>query len=406
MGVRRFELDRLFPFLFSVGIFLPNGIKSAALGALIIHFFPRIKFRAFIGFLRKDYLSLMFIGFFLLTAISFFWSENKGAYFEELNSKLPFLIVPLSIFLGNRNLNKSINGMLYAFYWTGLLVSIACVFQAAFFFPSGFQWDNFVYEKLATLSGLQPIYLSLYLILSSLAWYQLFLAGEFEKSRIHFASPVFLYLMVVLLSSRTELMVYVGGFLLILLRHFWGRKIIIVSSVLLFLLLTVVMIMCSKTNAGRFAEMVDVKSDYKSNRWGGRSLRIEKWRNTLECYMNFPILGTGAGDCEDELLKVYRKNNFEIALKANYNPHNQFLQTLLTLGPLGLVFLLGIFGSMLTRAERNQDFTLFLLAIVFAFSMVTESMLERQSGIFLFTVLISFFAAVSKSKEAELPVEN
>ncbi len=406
MGVRRFELDRVFPFLFSVGIFLPNGIKSAALGALIIHFFPKIKFRAFIGFLRKDYLSLMFIGFFLLTAISFFWSENKGAYFEELNSKLPFLIVPLSIFLGNRNLNKSINGMLYAFYWTGLLVSIACVFQSAFFFPSGFQWDNFVYEKLATLSGLQPIYLSLYLILSSLAWYQLFLSGEFKKSRIHFASPAFLYLMVVLLSSRTELMVYVGGFLLILLRHFWGRKIIIVCSVLLFSLLTVVVIMCSKTNAGRFAEMVDVKSDYKSNKWGGRSLRIEKWRNTLECYMNFPILGTGAGDCEDELLKVYRKNNFEIALKASYNPHNQFLQTLLTLGPIGLFFLLGIFGSMLKRADRNQDFPLFLLVIVFAFSMITESMLERQSGIFLFTVLVSFFAAVSKSKAAELPVEN
>jgi O-antigen ligase len=82
------------------------------------------------------------------------------------------------------------------------------------------------------------------------------------------------------------------------------------------------------------------------------------------------------------------------------------LQTLLTLGPLGLVFLLGIFGSMLTRAERNQDFTLFLLAIVFAFSMVTESMLERQSGIFLFTVLTCFFAAVSKSKEADSLVEN
>jgi O-antigen ligase len=122
--------------------------------------------------------------------------------------------------------------------------------------------------------------------------------------------------------------------------------------------------------------------------------------------MNFPILGTGAGDCEDELLKVYRKNNFEIALKASYNPHNQFLQTLLTLGPIGLFFLLGIFGSMLRRADRNQDFPLFLLVIVFAFSMITESMLERQSGIFLFTVLTCFFAAVSKMQEAESPVEN
>jgi O-antigen ligase len=122
--------------------------------------------------------------------------------------------------------------------------------------------------------------------------------------------------------------------------------------------------------------------------------------------MNFPILGTGAGDCGDELRKTYQKNNFEIALKANYNPHNQFLQTLLTLGPIGLFFLLGIFGFMLRRADRNQDFPLFLLVIVFAFSMITESMLERQSGIFLFTVLTCFFAAVSKSQEAEFAVEN
>jgi O-antigen ligase len=315
-------------------------------------------------------------------------------------------MVPLILNQSNKGLFGWSTFFLKTIYLLGIIISFCCLIQAAFFSPSGFQWDNFVYEKLATLSGLQPIYLSLFLILSSLSWYQLFLLGEFKKFRVHFASPVFLYLMVVLLSSRTELMVYVGGFLLILLRHFWGQKIIIFSSVLLFSLLTVVMIMCSKTNAGRFAEMVDVKSDYKSNRWGGRSLRIEKWRNTLECYMNFPILGTGAGDCGDELRKTYQKNNFEIALKANYNPHNQFLQTLLTLGPIGLFFLLGIFGFMLRRADRNQDFPLFLLVIVFAFSMITESMLERQSGIFLFTVLTCFFAAVSKSQEAEFAVEN
>jgi len=399
-------LGRFVIAFFFTGIFLPNGIWTVSLILLLLYFLPQLQFNTWFKTMQKDSVALFQVLFFLFTAISVLWSSNMSDFGTELQSKLPFLMVPLILNQSNKGLFGWSTFFLKTIYLLGIIISFCCLIQAAFFSPSGFQWDNFIYEKLAMLSGLQPIYLSLFLILSSLSWYQLFLLGDLKKSRIHFVSPVFLYLMVVLLSSRTELMVYVGGFLLILLRHFRGRKIIIISSVLLFSLLTVVVILCSKTNASRFAEMVDIKSDYKSNKWGGRSLRIEKWRNTLECYMNFPILGTGAGDCGDELRKTYQKNNFEIALKANYNPHNQFLQTLLTLGPIGLFFLLGIFGSILRRADRNQDFPLFLLVIVFAFSMITESMLERQSGIFLFTVLTCFFAAVSKSQEAEFAVEN
>jgi O-antigen ligase len=190
-------------------------------------------------------------------------------------------------------------------------------------------------------------------------------------------------------------MVYTGGFFMVLFHHFRHRTLLFLAGIAVFIAFTATLILFSKTNASRFREMLDFQSGYQSNQWGGRSLRIEKWKNALECYAQFPFLGTGAGDCSDELMKTYEKNTFEIALKAGYNPHNQYLQTLLTLGPIGLILFLAMFAISFYRARRQGNFFLFLLAYAFAASMITESMLERQTGVFLFTVLLTFFASVN-----------
>jgi O-antigen ligase len=113
------------------------------------------------------------------------------------------------------------------------------------------------------------------------------------------------------------------------------------------------------------------------------------------------LLGTGAGDCSDELQKVYQRNDFDIAYHAQYNPHNQYLQVLLTLGPAGLLFFMALFGTAIYRARIQKNFTLFLLAYIFAASMITESMLERQTGMFLFSVLMAFFAAIPEKADAK-----
>jgi len=397
MNTGKITAGSVIPFLFSAAIFLPNGIKTIALCAFVIHVFPRDGFRSYFENIRKDGMSLAFIGFFFFTALSYFWSENKAAYFDEVQSKLPFLLIPFSLFSGNRRLPASEKGTLKAFYFTGIAISLACLFSSIFLKEGVFQWENLVYEKLAEFSRLQPIYLALFLIISSLCWYKLYLRKELPEIWLHKITPVFLYLMIVLLSSRAELMVYTGGIVFILFRHFRKKVRILALFLVAFSGLTAALILMSKTNSDRFREMFDLKNDYHSNQWGGRSLRIEKWKNTLECYLSFPFLGTGAGDCSDELQKVYLRNGFDIAFRAQYNPHNQYLQTLLTLGPLGLGLFLSMFIIAFYRAWRQRNFLLFLLTYAFAASMITESMLERQAGIFLFTVLLGFFASLPEN---------
>ena len=382
---------------FCAGIFLPNGLKTISLICLLAYFLQGQKRAAWWQHFRKDYFSLAFAFFFLITAISGLWSENKTEFLSELQSKIPFLAVALVLNRFNTRINSAVKPFLISLYWAGILISVGCLIRG-FFFSGKSLAESLVYEELASFSSLQPIYLSLFLILSSIAWYTLQQKNELPRAAFHRFAPVFFYLMVVQLSSRTELMVYTGGVFFVLFRHFrehLGKLIAVLGG---FAFLTVLLICLDKTNLSRYREMLDFQQDYKQNVWGGRSLRLEKWKNTWECYQQFPLLGTGAGDCSDELQRIYKKNTFDIAYNAQYNPHNQYLQTLLTLGPVGLFLFLSAFLIAFRRAYHKSSFVLFLLTYAFAASMITESMLERQTGVFLFTIILGFFACADPEK--------
>lgn len=388
-------------FFFCLAVFMPNGIKTSSLVVLLLFLLSGLRFQNWWHGFRKDGFALAACGLFMLTAISWFWTENKEEFFSELRSKLPFLLVPLIINHSNRKLPKTETPLLKALYFSGILISIACLLHAAFLGKNLPLSERMVYEELARFSGIQPIYLSLYVILSSFAWYRLKLKGNLPSGPLHAGAPVFFYLMVVQLSSRTELMVYTGGIILVVLRHYRNHLLKAAAGLTIFAVFTALLISLDKTNSSRYSEMLDFKKDYRQNNWGGRSLRIEKWKNSIECYLQFPMLGTGAGDCSDELQKMYKKNGFDIAFQAQYNPHNQYIQTLLTLGPAGLMCFLALFIITFYRAWKQDNYSLFLLSYIFAASMITESMLERQTGVFLFSVLMAFFASVPQEEKPE-----
>jgi O-antigen ligase len=389
----------LIPFIYSSGFFFQNGIKTITYIVLVIYLFILSNFFSNKFRLKLDYIEISYLSIFLFTALSYLWSENKEEFYRQILSKIPFTVVPIIFISKNSNLLKIKKGILYGFFLNGLFISILCVLNTIFFSSLANTYEEFVYENLSKFSGLQPIYLSLYLIISSWSWYYLFSENFLPKSWIIYVFPIFFYLMIVFLSSRTEFIVYTICLILILIRHFYQRKVVLFTLAGSFLILTFSLIMFSKTNATRFKEMFDFGNNLHNNQWGGRALRIEKWKSAIDCYFKFPILGTGAGDAIDELLKTYLDNGLAIAYERKFNPHNQYLQTLLTLGPVGLILLLSIFGICFLRSYLNKDFSLFLLGIIFGVSMLTESMLERQTGIFLFCVLLPYFVTIS-------PLEN
>jgi O-antigen ligase len=393
---------RQFPFLvygsfilFGLGFFISNAFLSVSSILLLLSLgFFRSFFRQSVLVLTSPFFWVQ-AAFFALTLFSVLWSTNQAEAWIEVQSKLPFLFFPLFLHPHNPVLKRSFSGMLRLFFLFGILISVLCLLQVICTNPLSLVFDFLSYERLSFVSGLQPIYLSYYLIFSILSGYFLWKSNPHLQKWLYLSGIVFLFVMVVLLSSRTEVIVLCILSLTALLDNFKKQKIWFLGSAMGLLSLVAAIILISPTNRQRFSEMLDFQSTYKENKWGGRDLRITKWRFTLEASRENLWLGTGAGDYWNSMEAVYQKHRFEIGLKEKFNSHNQYLQTLLTLGIPGLCIMLVFFFSMLRRAKESGNMLLLAAALTIALSMITESLWERQAGVFLSVFFANLFFAAS-----------
>ena len=96
-------------------------------------------------------------------------------------------------------------------------------------------------------------------------------------------------------------------------------------------------------NRERFKEAINYKGRYSVDKiWGGRALRELNWDCSKKIINNNPLFGVGTGDVQDELQKCYTENNYyQLTYWENtkYNAHNQFLETTIGQGIIGLFLL-------------------------------------------------------------------
>lgn len=128
------------------------------------------------------------------------------------------------------------------------------------------------------------------------------------------------------------------------------------------------------------------------NRWSEQKIRGLIWASAFSLIKTYPITGVGAGDVQDELQKYYLDHDY-ISLtylkNIQFNAHNQFLETAIGLGIPGLSVLLVCFIAPMFYAIKNKKKLYLTFILLFMFSCMTESLLERQSGV----VFYSFFNA-------------
>ena len=126
--------------------------------------------------------------------------------------------------------------------------------------------------------------------------------------------------------------------------------------------------------------------------------RILMWNASMNVWKENFFIGTGTGDYNDELVAYNKSMNNLGVVKEELNSHNQFLNTAVQLGMIGLIVLLMLFFSSFLNSEKQlwQNLVLFVLFINF----LVESFIETQAGIVLFcTILLLFF---TQNKEVEI----
>lgn len=138
---------------------------------------------------------------------------------------------------------------------------------------------------------------------------------------------------------------------------------------------------------------------------GGNETRLIMWTAATQEIVKHPF-GVGTGNTDDYLESWLQKMGHSEMAKKMYNPHNQFLQTTLEIGIVGLLVLVGIIFIGFYQGIKTRNWLLVLIVANLVFNCLFESMLQRQSGIVFYVFWMVFLTNIYFKKAVKKDESN
>ncbi|MFW5658571.1 MAG: O-antigen ligase family protein [Bacteroidota bacterium] len=114
--------------------------------------------------------------------------------------------------------------------------------------------------------------------------------------------------------------------------------------------------------------------------------RVGAWQTGYRLFLSNPLIGVGDGDIPDEMQRQYQQDGRFMEEKEQLKqPHNEYLETAVGGGLVGLVLLLALLGLAYRKPADTfggHFAVAFLACIMLAF--ISESILSRQTGAYFF----------------------
>jgi len=164
-----------------------------------------------------------------------------------------------------------------------------------------------------------------------------------------------------------------------------------IIALAIFSISSIIAILNLKVTRDRFANLEIKKFNYTDVDLNGFTGRIAMWTCAKDVIKENFMWGVGIGDAKEDLIADYRKKDFRVGYYWGYDSHNQYIETTLTIGIVGLVILLSIYFNIFSLAIKNKNMTFLSFCIIFFMFGLTESNLSTLKGISLFTFFISIF---------------
>lgn len=367
--------------------------------------------------LSQSPLAMLYVAFFALHIAGIFYSQDSGNAVFDLEKKIAFVLLP--VLIASSQLEKSdVRFIFKAFVFACLAASLACLIPAivkvavrgapfnlhdytassfyAFYHQKENAWKYLSYNELTAPLNLHPSYFALYISFS------IGLVFHLHREAFHSYSParkgmtvlvvVYFALFVLLISSR---IIIVGMILVLLwdgLRMFRNLSLPwrIPATAGICLLVIGFLYLNPVTRFRCFGEIATTWP-YRENGLQTQSttIRASLWAMSMQALPDInPFYGTGTGDVQHRVQLVADRNQITNVLNT-YDPHNQYLQTLIGLGFIGLLSLLGCFFIPAYLAYRSRNRLYLFFIFLFSLLCLTESALELQKGIAYFSIINS-----------------
>ncbi len=217
----------------------------------------------------------------------------------------------------------------------------------------------------------------------------------FNKFKL--AISTLFFIIIVLSGVRIGLAMF---FLLTVTYTFFNfKRLVNIRSLLILLgliILGLIMIKNSKYASDKFFDSLE-KIGFDTGKYVSEigekyhkiSLREKLWSSAKQAFSENrnKIIGYGPQGSREVLDRTYKEKNLNQLI--GLNSHNQYLTTLLNNGIIGLLILISIISIGFISSLNKKSAQNFLLVFVIAIAFITESMLERQKGVTIFTVILT-----------------
>ena len=350
----------------------------------LLHNSIRVKYKN----LKKNFLSFIILSsLFWISLFGLLYTQDTKEGLRNLEQNLPFLVFPL-VFL-SINLEKSFSKIIFKYFSYSVLIASLFALLKAFFFKVNNLGEFFFFDQLSKLLDKHTTYFALFIVIAI----SYFLNELLLKKWKNIIMVLFLFLMLYMLSVRISIV----GLIFIFLILTMSLKNIISSKkhLLIFALCLMPLLVYFTTN---FQKRFNTKTP-EGIEISDISSRKTHWEAVISHFKKDNLFfGSGTGDGHIGLYEEYKKFNFETGYFYKYNAHNQYLETLLFYGLFGLFFLFLIIYIALRNRIRVKDYLGVAIIVVFIVFMCTESILERHSGIVLFSYIMSLLTSTSNKK--------
>jgi O-antigen ligase len=332
---------------------------------------------------------LLGLAWVLIFAVSGLWSEDKGQWNDHLQTKLPFLLLPLAFSYQPRFSGRQ---MRFFTVSVAMMLLISAGYTISIFLSDPVYYINEykVSHMLPTLPKKDHIRSSmaaaLFVIWCVYAWPQM--TGRRMKLIVGFCMALLVVYIHVLAAKTGLLSFYLflaawGIYLSFGRQKLLGIAVIVAMPVVLFIAMRSL-----PTLRERFVYIGYTIFMYQHNERTdnlGDVARLVSYQLSGKLIAAHPMTGVGAGDMKQQMDAMYEHYYPQTDEHGRLLPHNQFLVVALGCGvPAMVLFIVWVFWP-LTKIRRNrQSFFFFIVWFILFIQLMIEPVLEVQFGVFVY----------------------
>ena len=355
-----------------------------------------------------------FILYYIILLLGMLWTENDSFGLSKLENKLSFLLIPILLAISHFSISRKqfMNVLLFSLLLS-LLINYGLALHTSFTLAKSSVYDTLISANFSQL--MHRSYYCNYLIIGCIV----ILDRMFKKEAIGLYLILFSLFSIGVFQTlaKSGILTY---FLLIPAFLFWQllktkqyRSILICLSG--FVISIALLAKIDNPIKTRFQHIPAALESFESKNnpsTESNTSRLLMWSTSIDVFKEFPFAGVGTGDYDDVLTKKNESYGNSGVAMHRYNSHNQFLNTMVQLGLLGLVVLIMLFLNGFKMAYQQKNIIGLFTLSCFFLNFLFESFIESQAGIILFCLLtIAIFYLKPKTNRyhnglTPIPKEN